>query len=322
MTFKFLSPFQNKNFIYDEISHQSGDSNDYIEPFNLKDSFIFNENGDLKNYIFNTSFINDYNKANNDDKIPKNINDNDNNVNKQKIMRIFTTENYEKNEQTASSSKDKTGSSSNNNNKQNLNNNVKLGRKRRDEIYNEDIVNDNAHTKNKPDNIRVRYKRLFFKNLIKFLNAQLIESKNPKLKSLSFKKLNTEFIKSLKKDEILKMLNSPAFEILSQKIVKKCKRYQEYHNKEIINLIYKENEESLIITLSKSIRELINAFCGNANDDILLKNYRLEDSIKELSKVESKDYIAKLQNEAKHFEENFVKISGRNSKKDKKFILS
>ena len=315
MNFIFLSPYQNENFINDEISHQDGDSNDYNEPFNLQDLSIFNENDELKNDIFNASFLNDYNKANNDDKITKNINDYDNNSNKKKIMKIFTTINYEKNEQIAPSSKNKANYSTTtkSNNKQKMNNNVKLGRKRRDEKYNEDI--DNVHTKNKSDNIRVRYKRLFFNSLIEFLNAQLIESKNQKLKSLSFKKLNTKFIKSLKKDEILKMLNSPAFEILSQKIVKKCKRYQEYHNREIINLIYKENEEKLINILSKSIRELINTFSGNTNDDLLLKNYRLEDSIKELSKKESKDYIDKLQNEAKNFEENFMKISGRNSKK-------
>lgn len=137
------------------------------------------------------------------------------------------------------------------------------------------------------------------------------------MKSLCFKKLNTHFITSLKKDEIIKMLNSPAFEVLSQKIVKKCKRYKEYHNKEIINLIYKENEEKLIIILNKSIRELNNIFSGNTTDYLLLKNYRLEDSIKELSKKESKNYIEKLQNEGKNFEEYFIKISGRNSKKKK-----
>ena len=317
MTLKFLSPFKNENFIDDEISHQDIDSNDYNEPYYIKDLSIFNENNDLIIDIFNSNFINDYNKANedDDDNIINKMNDNDNNDNKKKITKIFTTENYEKNGQTASSSKDKTSNSSKSNNNQNLNNNVKLGRKRRDEIYNEDI--GKIHTKNKPDNIRVRYKRLFFNKLIEYLNAQLKESKNPKLKSLSFKKLNTEFIKSLKKDEIVKMLNSPAFEVLSQKIVKKCKRYQEYHNREIINLIYIENEENLTIILSKSIRELINAFCGNTNDYLLLKNYRLEDSIKEMSKKENKEYIAKLQNEAKHFEEHFIKISSRNSKKDK-----
>ena len=64
--------------------------------------------------------------------------------------------------------------------------------------------------------------------------------------------------------------------------------------------------------MSKPTRELIGAFCGNTDDDLLLKNYRLEDSIKKLSKKESKDYFEKLKNEAKHFEETFIKISGRN----------
>jgi len=317
MTFIFLSPYQNKIFFNDEISNQDEDSNDYNDPFNLKDLSLFNENSELINDIFNASFINDCNKSSNDDKITKKIDDKDNSVNKKKIMKIFITSNCEKNEKTAFSSKDKESNStiSKSNNKQNINNNAKLGRKRGNEIYNEDV--DNSHTKNKPDNIRVKYKRLFFNSLIKCLNAQLKESKNPKLKSLCFKKLNTHFITSLKKDEIIKMLNSPAFEVLSQKIVKKCKRYKEYHNKEIINLIYKENEEKLIIILNKSIRELNNIFSGNTTDDLLLKNYRLEDSIKELSKKESKNYIEKLQNEAKNFEENFIKISGRNSKKKK-----
>ena len=71
MNFIFLSPYQNENFINDEISHQDEDSNDYNEPFNLQDLSIFNENDELKNDIFNASFLNDYNKANNDDKITK-----------------------------------------------------------------------------------------------------------------------------------------------------------------------------------------------------------------------------------------------------------
>ena len=193
-----------------------------------------------------------------------------------------------------------------------MNNKAKLGRKRKDEINNEDIDNANIHTKENPDNIRVRFKRIFFANLIGSLNELLKESQNPKLNSLQFKKLNSVFIKSLKKDMIVEMLNSPASKVLSEKIAKKYKKFDEYSNREIINLIYKENEESLINILSKPTRELIGAFCGNTDDDLLLKNYRLEDSIKKLSKKENKDYIEKLKNEAKHFEETFIKISGRN----------
>ena len=84
MTFIFLSPYQNKNFLNDEISNQDEDSNDYNDPFNLKDLSLFNENSELINDLFNASFINDCNKESNDDKITKKIDDKDNSVNKKK----------------------------------------------------------------------------------------------------------------------------------------------------------------------------------------------------------------------------------------------
>ena len=106
-----------------------------------------------------------------------------------------------------------------------MNNKAKLGRKRKDEINNEDIDNANIHTKEKPDNIRVRFKRIFFANEL------LKESQNLKLNSLQFKKLNSVFIKSLKKDMIVEMLNSPASKVLSEKIAKKYKKFDEYNNR-------------------------------------------------------------------------------------------
>ena len=311
MDFMFLSPYQNDNLNYDEFSENVEDFN---YPLNLETSFIFNDKYDFENESFYKNLINDENKENNDNtdnNMSNTINVNKLDINKQKKLMIFTIINNEKNEKTTSSSKNKTSNSS----ISKENNKLKLGRKRKGEIYNED--NDKVHTKNRPDNIRVKFKRLFFNNLINCFNSQLSESKNPKLKSLCFKKLNTDFIKSLKRDKILKMLDSPASSILSQKIAKKYRMLQGNHNKEIINLIYKENEENIIINLNKLIKELIEAFCGNTNDDLLLKNYRLDDSIKELSKKESKDYIENLKNEAKHFEANFIKIYGRRIKNKK-----
>jgi hypothetical protein len=314
----------------DELFHQNGDSNYFYDPFNLRGLSIFNEIGEFNNDIFSTSFIDDYNNENNvntvnnvnnvnndnnDNNNSNIINNNDPNANNGAIIRIFTTSNNERIGETASSSKDRT---TNSNHEQKMDNKVKLGRKRKDEINDEDSDDDKVHTKNKPDNIRVRYKRIFFNYLKDSLNEKLKESQNPKLNSLQFKKLNSGYIKSLKKDTIVEMLNSPAFEVLSQKLAKKYKRFDEYNNREIINLIFKENEESLIKILSKLTRELMKAFCGDTDDDLLLKNHRLEDAIKELSEKESKNYIEKLRHEAKHFEENFNKISGRTrtSKKD------
>jgi hypothetical protein len=311
-------------FNIDENSPQDEFPNYFYDPFNLRGFSIFNEIDEIKNDIFNTNLLVDYNNENNNNHITNNINDKEPNAYNEKMQTVFTTSNNEKNIKTASSSKAITTNSTKICNEPKTDNKPKLGRKRKDEINDEDIDNDKVHTKEKPDNIKVRFKRIFFSNLIDNLNKRLKESSNPKLNSLNLLKLNSDFVKSLKKDVIINMLDSPASVVLSQKIAKKYKRFDEYHNREIINLIYEENEESLITILSKYTRELIEAFLGNTDDDSLFKNYSLEDSIKKLSKKETKGYIEKFRNEAQHFEETFREISGRNrtSKKDKKIIIN
>jgi hypothetical protein len=319
----YFSPIPNY-FNIDENSPQDELPNYFYDPFNLRGFSIFNEIDEIKNDIFNTNLLDDYNNENNNNHITNNINDKEPNAYNEKMQTVFATSNNEKNIKTASSSKAITTNSTKICNEPKTDNKPKLGRKRKDEINDEDIDNDKVHTKEKPDNIKVRFKRIFFSNLIDNLNKRLKESSNPKLNSLMLKKLNSDFVKSLKKDVITNMLDSPASVVLSQKIAKKYKRFDEYHNREIINLIYEENEESLITILSKYTRELIEAFLGNTDDDSLFKNYSLEDSIKKLSKKETKGYIEKFRNEAQHFEETFREISGRNrtSKKDKKIIIN
>lgn len=276
----FSSPF----YDYDDIFHQDGDSNVFNDPFNLRDYSILNTLGEFRNDIFNTSFIDDYNNnannENNDNQIDNNINGYQPDVNNRIIQRIFTTPT---NGETVSSTKVKATNSTKICGEPKTANKSKLGRKRKDEINNEDIDNGKVHTKDDPDNIEVKYKRLFLNNLINYSNELLKESPNSKLNSLRLLKLNSNYSKSLKKDVVVKMLDSPASEALSQKIAEKYKRYDKNHNRDIINLIYKENEESLINVLSKYTKELMEAFRGNTDDDSLLKNYRLEDSIRELS---------------------------------------
>ena len=113
---------------------------------------------------------------------------------------------------------------------------VKLGRKKKGEINNK----ENVHSKDNLDNSRIKFKRLFFKNLIKFLNNKLKESENRKLNSLSFKKLNSGYIISLQKDFNLEMLDSPTSVVLSQDIAKKYKKFDRNNNKKIIDLIFEE----------------------------------------------------------------------------------
>lgn len=317
-----LSPFKIDYFNYDEISNIDEDFNTLNnDPFNLKIPSIFNENNDFRNDMFNASFTYDDYNANDDNNIRNNIDDFTQDVNKPEKKNIFGTTKDESKDKTSFSDGDKAINSAKSVGEPKTNNKVKLGRKRKAEVNNEEIDYTNVHTKEKPDNIKVKSKRLFFNYLKKYLNAKLIESKNPNLESLSFKKLNSGFIKSLKKDVINKMFDSPVFEVLSQPIAKKYKKFESDHNKKLVNLIFKENEENLLNIISKPTREIFRAFIGNTNDDLLLKNYRLDDAIKELSKKESKDYIEKLKYEAIHFEENFNKIIGRKPKKDKKKLI-
>ena len=319
MNFPSLS--QNQSFNSDESYEYGGPLIDLNDSFNFRDSSIYQENSEFRNDLLNTISIDENNNTNNANYISNNINENEFLFNRP-VIQVCTIINNKRNRQTIPSSKTKTKTSISKDNTLKMKGNdivKRLGRKKKNEAYNGDIITDKVHTKKKPDNIRVKFKRLFFKNLIECLNDKLIKSNNPKLNSLSFKKLNSGFMKSIKKDGMIKMFNSPVYKVLSQKIAKKYKTFhqksQSYYNKYLINLIYKEHEESLINILNKKTSELILDFCGITKDNILPEKYRLDDSIKGLSIDESKDYIEKFKNEAQKFEDTFEKIYGRRPKK-------
>lgn len=71
-----------------------------------------------------------------------------------------------------------------------------MGRRKKGEKYNNE---EKVHSKKDPDNMKIKFKKLFFKKLINCLNDKLSKSKNQKLKKLRFKKLNAEYTKDLKK---------------------------------------------------------------------------------------------------------------------------
>jgi len=314
-----LNPFKSDSFKLDEISYQDEDFHPFNDdPFNIKYPSELSENNDFRNDMLSASFAYDDYNENDDNNIRNNIDDFTQDVNKPEKKMIFGTTKVETKEKTSFPGGDKTINLEKRIGEPKTNNKVKLGRKRKDESINEEIDATKFHTKDDPDNIKVRLKRLFFNYLIKCLNTKLIESKNPNFESLSFKKLNSGFIESLKKDVIDEMFDSSVSKVLSQPIAKKYKRSESDYNIKLVNLIFKENEESLLNIINKTTRELFRAFIGNTDDDLLLKNYRLDDAIKELSKKESKNYIEKLKYEAIHFEEHFKSIKGRRPKKDKK----
>ena len=189
--------------------------------------------------------------------------------------------------------------------------NKNLGRKRKGEFYNENEV----HNKERPDNIRIKFKRLFFKNLILFINFLLDKSTNFKLKGKKFQKIDSAYINNMKKDKNLKMLDLPAVQILSKDICKKYKRYEKDNNRKIIKIIYEENEISLIEVLNKKIRELMITFCSdNVEEGIFENNKRLKNYVEELyinKNKEKESFIKKFIYEANNFEKELKKLDGR-----------
>jgi hypothetical protein len=293
------------NNISDGEIFDKDENNSYFnEQLNLKDTSRFNEKNDLIFYTLDFNLFDDYNQTKNNSDMSCDINDDDLYYSKQKNMRLISLNTSTSNENDVEAQK-KTKIF------------VKLGRKKKGEIFDKEKV----HSKESKDNISIKFKRLFLKNLIKFLNNKLEKSRNLKLNLLRFKFLNSGYIKSLKKDLNLEMLDSPAFAVLSQDIAKKYKNFDKDYNKKIIKLIYEENEKSLMIILNQSIRKLMKIFCNDKKEEGLFKEYKrldeyIENFIKNLSENEKdkKDYFNQLKYAGINFEEGLKSIFGRNRK--------
>jgi hypothetical protein len=306
------------NIISDEAIFDKDENNSYFnDQLNLKDTSRFNGKDDLIVYTPDFNLFADYNQTVNDIDMSCDINDDDLYYTKPKNMRLISLINNEQNE--IGINKSNTSTSNENDVKEQKKNKifVKLGRKKKGEIFDKEKV----HSKESKDNISIKFKRLFLKNLIKFLNNKLEKSRNLKLNLLRFKFLNSGYIKSLKKDLNLEMLDSPAFAVLSQDIAKKYKNFDKDYNKKIIKLIYEENEKSLMIILNQSIRKLMKIFCNNKKEEGLFKEYKrldeyIENFIKNLSENEKdkKDYFNQLKYAGINFEEGLKSIFGRNRK--------
>ena len=316
-------PYYKANFISDDEIYDKDEDKIYFDgQINIEDPSRSNEKTektDLIVYTFDFKLFASSNQTVNESEISCDINDDDLYYSKPKNTRIISVINDEENE-----IKTKKSNSSISNRKdvkiqKKVKIFVKMGRKRKGEIYDKEKVHNNESK----DNIKIKFKRLFFKYLIKFLNDKLEKSKNLKLNSLSFKKINSGYIKSLKKSLNLEMLDSPASVVLSRDIAKRYKNFDRDHNKKVIDLIYEENEESLMNILNESIRRLMEIFCNEKKEEGLFKEYKrldecIKNFIKDLSEngKDKEDYFNKLKCEGVNFEEGLKRIFGRNRKID------
>lgn len=323
MTDLFDTLFYKTNSIsIEEIFSKDEDKSFYNDHLNLKDPSRLNEKNDSMFYTLDSKLFINYNGAINENDMRCDINDDDLYYTNPKNVRIFPVTNNEEKEKEIETNKCKTNITNRNDfeTQKKKKDKAKLGRKRKGEIND----NQKVHSKESIDNIKIKFKRLFFNNLNAFLNNKLKKSKNLKLNSLRFKKLNSGYIERLKKNVNLEMLDSPASAVLSRDIAKKYKNFDRDHNKKIINLIYEENEESLMSILNKSIGQLMKIFCSSKEDkkeEDLFKEYkRLDEYIKIFIKnlpengKDKEDYFNKLKNEGENFEKGLKSIFGRNRK--------
>ena len=186
-----------------------------------------------------------------------------------------------------------------------------IGLKIKDEIKGRDNNNKTVHDKYAPDNIRLKFKRVFLHNLITFINLLIDKSSKLKKKGKIYK-IDNNIVKNTKKIYILKMLDMSAKEYLSLPIIKKVKKLDRDHNKKMIEYIYEVNEISIIEVLSKTIRELMYIFCSNIIEDNIFKHFkRLQNYINNTLSNEDQLYIEKFKYQALNYEDEYKKLDGR-----------
>lgn len=333
MIYLFYSLLCKTNSIYEEGKFDK-DKNKYFynEKLDIPDPSRYIEKTNNLYYTFDFNLFADYNQTINKDDMSCDINDDDLYYVNPKNIRIIPVTINVGNEIVTKKSITSISKRNNFGTQKKKKDKVKRGRKSKEEKKDKREKGEirdikKVHTKRRPDNVRTKYKRLFFRNLILFLNNKLKKSKNRNLNSLRFQKLNSEYTKNLTKKLNLEMLSSPAFVVLSLDIAKKYKRLDRNHNKRIINLIYEENEESIMSILNKSIGQLMEIFSSTKKDkkeedlfkeykrlDEYIENYKNNLSEDEKDKEDSEDYFEILKNEGENFEKSLKSIYGRNRK--------
>lgn len=314
------NPLSSENLL---MNKESNFSNYSLTNMNLDPLLGLNEYGSYKASI-NSDELNDYESIiNNNDLLSlknnlsiKKEKEEENNIIWNKADNSNKTGNNKSTEENSSDNNliVKNANTNSDINKKNKTSN--LGRKRKNAIYN---INE-VHNKESDDNIRIKFKRLFINNLRIFINYLLSKSPNIKLNGLELKKLDSSYVKIVKKDKILKMLDLTVGEFLSNDICKKLKKYPKDHNKKVIKLIYEENDTRLIKVLNRSIRNMMKIFCRDKIKNNIFKNYkRLGNYINELyinKKKENDNFIKKFIYQAKNFEDIYKEIDGRKEGKD------
>lgn len=179
-------------------------------------------------------------------------------------------------------------------------------------------VKKGKHDKFQKDNLIRKFKVHLSKNIYNFVNSCfLINNKiKPENHINVIKKLSSFNIKSIKKEENLRWLDTKLNLYFSQEISKKFCHCEGNYNKMLIKRIYEKKEEKKVISLlDMSIRDMWNIYLNGTNDEKYIGFKTLEDDLNIFkNKGESEEYIQEYKNICFQFENIFNNMISKKKK--------
>ena len=166
----------------------------------------------------------------------------------------------------------------------------KLGRIRKN------LNKKGKHDKYQKDNIIRRFKVHLMKNIYDYINSSFnINNRNKNSKNINMiKKIRSDNIKVISKNENIAWLNSTIKNIFSQKVSSKISTVHSDYNKKLIHKIYEEKKETKVINiLDKTIREMWLIYINN-NDESYPGFTKLKDDIIKLKDLGENEYYINL----------------------------
>ena len=171
------------------------------------------------------------------------------------------------------------------------------------------------HNKFQKDNLIRKFKVHLTRNILNFVNGCFLINNNirPENYISVIKKISSFNIKSIRKEENLKWLDTKLKYFFSQELSKKISHCENNYNEKLIRRIYEKNEEKKVISLlDMTIRDMWNIYVNGTTDENFIGFKTLEDDLDNFKiNGESEEYIEEYRKISSQFECIFNKIISR-----------
>ena len=187
------------------------------------------------------------------------------------------------------------------------NNKTKKGRRKKNISYKEEA----KHTKSDEDNIIRKIKTNLFNYITNNLNNNL------KDKNYKFYPLDKKFHMNLKKDVNEELLETKIYQIYENELNYAYRIFGEKNKKLIYKIFEEKNETKVIAILNMTLQEMLNYIRENDLNTFLGQIRNKEEKYNKKSDENIEDYMKKVSGLLNKYEYWFKDKSGRNSEKKK-----